>query len=64
MHLKPLYRRLVTASEFTEHHPDFGLAMCKTLQLQTPCAPCTAVDLIPQDHAYDGAVDFFLQDVR
>ncbi|MGM9491748.1 alpha/beta hydrolase [Ideonella sp. YS5] len=58
------YRRLVTASEFTEHHPDSGLAMCHTLLLRTPSAPCTAVDQIPRGQAYDGVVDFFLQYVR
>jgi acetyl esterase/lipase len=63
-HSDPFYRRLVTASEFTEHHPDFGLAMCSTLQAKTPSASCTAVDQIPRDHAYDGVVDFFLQYVR
>jgi acetyl esterase/lipase len=60
----PFYRRLVTASEFTEHHPDFGLAMCSTLQVKVPSASCTAVDQIPRDHSYDGVVDFFLQYVR
>jgi len=60
----PFYRTLVPASVFTEHHPDFGLAMCSAPALQTPSAPCTAVDRIPRDQAYDGVVDFFLQYVR
>jgi acetyl esterase/lipase len=61
---QPFYRTLVPAALFTEHHPDFGLALCSTLSSRTPYAPCTAVDRIPRDHAYDGVVDFFLQYVR
>ncbi len=61
---QPFYRTLVPAAVFTEHHPDFGLAMCHTLSARTPSAPCTAVDQVPRDHAYDGVVDFFLQYVR
>jgi acetyl esterase/lipase len=65
MHFEdPFYRRLVPASEFTEHHPDFGLAMCSTVQAKAPSTSCTAVDQVPRDHAYDGVVEFFLQYVR
>jgi acetyl esterase/lipase len=58
---QPFFRTLVPASEFTEHHPDFGLALCEGLSTRTPSAPCTAVDNTPIDHAYDGFVEFFLQ---
>jgi acetyl esterase/lipase len=61
---QPFFRTLVPAALFTEHHPDFGLAMCHSLPTRTPPAPCIAVDQVPRDHAYDGVVDFFLQYVR
>jgi acetyl esterase/lipase len=58
---KPFYRTLVPASEFTEHHPDFGLALCVRLQARSPRFPCIAVDNTPIEHAYDGFMEFFLQ---
>jgi acetyl esterase/lipase len=61
---QPFYRTLVPAAVFTEHHPDFGLALCSVPASHTLSAPCTAVDQVPRDHAYDGVVDFFLQYVR
>lgn len=58
---KPFFRRLVPAELFTEHHPDFGLALCGRPLMRTSRATCTAVDNTAIDHAYDGFVEFFQQ---
>jgi acetyl esterase/lipase len=61
---KPFFRTLVPAELFTEHHPDFGLALCGRPVVRTPRASCTAVDNTSIEHAYDGFVEFFLQHLQ
>lgn len=58
---KPFFRTLVPAELFTEHHPDFGLALCGQLLPRSRRAPCTALDNTSIEHAYDGFVEFFQQ---
>jgi len=58
---KPFFRRLVPSEEFTEHHPDFGLALCVQPLVRSPSATCTAVDNTSIEHAYDGFIEFFQQ---
>lgn len=58
---KPFFRTLVPAELFTEHHPDFGLALCGQPLVRTRLAACTAVDNTAIEHAYDGFIEFFQQ---
>lgn len=52
------FRRKVPVTEFGEHHPDFGLALCRAYTAVGNTA-CGAVDQVAPESFYRGMVQFF-----
>lgn len=55
------YHRLVHSFELTNHHPDYGLALCEAYAQQGIAERCSTQERVPKDQDLVGAVPFFLR---
>lgn len=56
----PYFHRLVSRQELSNHHPDFGLALCEAYAQQGIAERCSVLDQVPKDQDLIGAIPFFL----
>ena len=54
------FNRLVHIFEMSNHHPDYGLALCEAYALQGIAERCSTEERVPKEQDLLGAIPFFL----